>query len=79
MNRLLLALSHDMTRMEVQQRLNLKGRANFAERYLKPALEQGLIEMTLPDKPNSRLQKYRLTAAGEKMLERTLGENGHAG
>jgi len=55
MKRLLLALSHDMTRMEVQQSLNLKGRANFAERYLKPALEQGLIEMTLPDKPNSRL------------------------
>ncbi|WP_394344454.1 Fic family protein [Sphingobacterium lumbrici] len=26
--------------------------------YLKPALRQGFVEMTIPDKPNSRLQHY---------------------
>jgi predicted HTH transcriptional regulator len=37
--------------------------------YLHPAMEQGLIEYTLPDKPNSRLQKYRLTPKGQQLLE----------
>lgn len=49
-----------MSRDELQQALGLKDRKSFRERYLKPALEQGLIEMTIPDKPNSSLQKYRL-------------------
>ena len=40
--------------------LGLKDRKHFADAYLKPALAAGHIEMTQPDKPNSRLQKYRL-------------------
>jgi hypothetical protein len=32
-------------------------------------MEQGLLAWTLPDKPNSRLQKYRLTPAGRAVLE----------
>ncbi|MFO7598231.1 MAG: cell filamentation protein Fic, partial [Candidatus Desulfacyla sp.] len=43
-------------------------RKSFRERYLKPALTDGLIEMTIPDKPNSRLQKYRLTDKGRQWL-----------
>ena len=32
-------------------------------------LQTGLIEYTLPDKPNSRLQQYRLTAQGKALLK----------
>ena len=51
-------------RETLQQALGLKARKNFRLLYLVPAMEAGLVEMTLPDKPNSRLQKYRLTEKG---------------
>ncbi|MEY8715466.1 Fic family protein [Francisella philomiragia] len=50
----------ELTRQELQDKLNLKDRKSFVERYLKPALEQKLIEMTIPEKPNSKSQKYRM-------------------
>ncbi|WP_323815204.1 Fic family protein [Cellvibrio sp. NN19] len=50
-----------MSRDELQTALGLQDRKSFSERYLKPALNAGFIEMTIPEKPNSRLQKYRLT------------------
>ncbi|MBI5024235.1 MAG: putative DNA binding domain-containing protein [Candidatus Omnitrophica bacterium] len=66
-NRLLSVLDGEMSRREIQDKLVLKGRANFEARYLKPALEAGLIELTIPSKPNSRLQRYRLTDEGKRM------------
>lgn len=48
-----------MLREEIQAILGLKDRKSFRDRYLKPALEAGLIEMTLPDKPTSKVQRYR--------------------
>jgi hypothetical protein len=53
-----------MSREEIQSALGLQDRKSFRTRYLAPALAEGLIEMTIPGKPNSRLQKYRLTSAG---------------
>lgn len=43
-----------LNRRELQARLSLKDRESFRERYLKPALQAGLIEMTIPGKPSSR-------------------------
>ena len=62
---LLAVLQGEMTRQELMAALGLKDRKHFADTYLKPALADGQITMTQPDKPNSRLQKYRLTQAGE--------------
>ncbi len=44
---------------ELMGRLGLKHKATFRKNYLQPALNLGLVEMTVPDKPNSRNQKYR--------------------
>ena len=52
--------------------LRLKHRHSFRTRYLRPALEEGWIEPTLPDKLNSRLQCYRLTAAGRARAQALL-------
>ncbi|MFT6927583.1 MAG: Fic family protein [Psychromonas sp.] len=49
----------------LQQLLKLHDKKSFNQRYIKPALNAGLIEMTIPDKPTSRLQQYRLTALGK--------------
>jgi len=68
--RLLQRLVDVMSREETQSKLGLKDRKSFRERYLTPALAEGLIEMTLPGKPNSRLQKYRLTDKGRRRLQR---------
>lgn len=62
--RLLAVLNDVLSREDLQGALGLRDRKSFRERYLRPALDAGLIEMTLPDKPNSRLQRYRLTALG---------------
>ena len=58
-----------MSRKELMAALNLSGRENFEKLYLRPALAEGYIEMTLPQKPNSRLQGYRLTGKGRILSE----------
>lgn len=43
---------------EIMIRLGIKSKETLRASYLNPALENGLIKMTLPDKPNSKNQKY---------------------
>lgn len=46
------------TAAELMQRLELKSRNALRNNYLSPAMRLGLVVMTIPDKPNSRNQRY---------------------
>lgn len=63
--RLLSVLGEDtLSAAELMERLGLSHRPTFRQNYLNPALEQELIERSIPDKPNSRNQKYRKCRKG---------------
>jgi len=68
-HRLVLVLNGDMSRLQLMAILELKNRPHFATNYLDPALKDGLIEMTLPEKSKSKNQKYRLTPKGLELKE----------
>lgn len=44
-------------------------RTKFRNQVLAPLLAEGLLEMTVPDKPRSSKQRYRLTRVGADYLE----------
>jgi Fic family protein len=48
-----------LSALELMELLKLKHRQTFRKNYLRPALDSGLIEMTLPQTPNARNQKYK--------------------
>lgn len=43
---------------ELMEKLNIKSRDTLRNQYLNPAIEQGLIKLTIPDKPKSSKQTY---------------------
>ena len=57
-------LTGEMGRSDLQRLLSIKNRDYFRTDYLNPAISNDYVELTIPDKPNSRNQKYRLTAKG---------------
>ncbi|MEA1053313.1 hypothetical protein U5801_26435 [Lamprobacter modestohalophilus] len=59
----------------IREGLALKDRAHVRETYINPALTARLIEMTIPDKPHSSQQKYRLTDAGRTLLASLPGDD----
>jgi ATP-dependent DNA helicase RecG len=52
---------------EIAEVLGLESKSGSLKRTIKDLLENSLIEMTHPNKPNSRLQKYRLTEKGRRL------------
>ena len=62
-----------MNRRQIQKALGLKDAKHVRTTYLLPALQADLIEMTIPDKPRSSKQCYRLTPAGREYLNQSKG------
>lgn len=58
--RLLAVMEYDVpyTAASIMERLGLKSKETFRKNYMNPALDRNLIEMTIPDKPTSRNQRY---------------------
>ena len=56
-------------REEIQNRLELADRKYFRVNYLNPAIEQGFVALTIPDKPTSSKQQYYLTDKGKEFLK----------
>ena len=53
-----------LARKEIFSAIGMSGNSRSYKRNIEPLIAVGLVEMTIPDKPNSRLQKYRITEKG---------------
>jgi predicted HTH transcriptional regulator len=72
---LLKVMTCEHTRRELQEMLQLTGREYFRKEYLIKAINGGFVALTVPDKPNSSKQKYRLTQKGEN-FKKVLSDEG---
>ncbi|NHQ59664.1 ATP-dependent DNA helicase [Chlorobium sp. BLA1] len=60
---------------ELAVALGLQSKTGAFKRTLQKLVESGQVEYTIPEKPTTRLQKYRLTEKGRRLLEE-LGKGG---
>ena len=67
---LLLLVTGPLASVEIARRFGKKRVYGNLTRRIATLLEDKLIAQTMPEKPNSRLQKYRITAKGEQLARR---------
>ena len=60
-------MSKPVSASELRAQMNIVNASKFKKKYLDPLIEMGLIEMTRPETPNSRLQQYVLTEQGKEL------------
>jgi ATP-dependent DNA helicase RecG len=72
--RLLGVMVGEMKRTDIQETLALRHEDYFRATYRIPALTASVIEMTIPDKPTSSKQKYRLTQKGCDLIAKLAKE-----
>lgn len=71
LRKIMLAIGKNvLSAKEMMQVVNLKDKTNFLEKYLYPAIEQGLVGQLYPDNPKHPKQKYMLTEKGRAILEK---------
>jgi ATP-dependent DNA helicase RecG len=54
---------------EILHSLDRTDRTKFRKRYIYPMIQDGLLELTLPNKPKSSNQRYLITETGKKLIE----------
>ena len=57
----------ELTRKQIFASIGISGDTRAYNRHIMPLINYNLIEMTIPDKPNSKLQKYRITNKGRAL------------
>ena len=61
--------------LELMAVVGRSDRTKFRHQVLNPLIDAGLIEMTIPDKPHSSKQRYRITPAGLAVLRNSDKES----
>lgn len=75
--KLLIAIAREMNRTDVMKALRLKSPKDFDELYLGPAISEGFVELTTPEKPRSRKKAYRLSDLGLAVRKEVIREFTH--
>jgi len=70
---LLACLDAPQNTRELLALLGYESRTGNFKKTLSRLLDLAFLEMTIPDKPRSKKQKYRLTERGRKLLKRIEG------
>lgn len=71
--RLVEAIGKDqLSTKAIMGKMQLKGRDNFLNLYLNPAIETGWVTLLYPDKPRHSRQKYLLTVKGLALLDELI-------
>jgi ATP-dependent DNA helicase RecG len=68
--KILIFCQTEKSREEIQNRISVKDREYFRKFILSPLIENGFLELTIPDKPTSKNQKYKTTKKGLDYLKK---------